>query len=663
MRPVASQLQLSLPFRGEVIKSFFFILSLSIFTNAHAETPKVAPQGTHGPATPAQAPATAPKAATPADDKPWKSITLRDSWGDRRSLNSLLQQKPKAIVVVTMNTKCFLMKKYLPEILRLEKEYRARGIQVVGINASNGDKVEDVLGHGFDNEIPFPILKDPKQHLVDALKIAHTPEFMVLDPELNIRYQGAIDDQYSTTTHQSAPQNRYLRNALDEILAEKKVSVPKTESDGCPIARSEKEPLKVDYAKDVAPILQNKCMVCHRDGQVAGDYAMGTYDEAVALAPMMHTMVDSGRMPPWHADKKHYHFGPIANDRSLTTKEREILTSWSSQAKPARGDEKLLPAPKKWAEGWQLGEPDKIITIGTKFKVPAEGEVEYQYFTVPTLFDEDVWIRAAEVQPGAAGVVHHAIVHVTAGTKQETDYLSFAKRVPQVVAAYETIPKEKRPPFMEFAAKLAKINDLYDPDKAAVLGSFVPGQSVNQLPPGTAIKVAKGSTVTFEMHYTPNGTEQTDETRVGIYLAKEKPKQEIKTDPFGKIPLKIPAGEPFHKESNEHLFKADSQIISLQPHAHKRARSWKYELIFPDGKTQTVLSVPKFDFNWQTTYEFKTPVKVPAGTKLRATAVWDNSKLNPRNPTREKPTQVPWGFQTDEEMMNGWLTYVVDEKK
>jgi thiol-disulfide isomerase/thioredoxin len=592
------------------------------------------------------------------EQKPWEDIRLYDTWGARTSLKAVAKKtEAKAIVVFSLNTSCPLLRKYVPALQRLEKEWRAQGVQIVGVDAVPADTMNDIRSFAHDFELPFPILQDSDQALVNALNLTMTPEFAVLDSDLKLRYRGALDDQYTTTRQLKAPQNEYVKDAVKSVLASETVALKETIAEGCPLPRGKEKPVeRLTFHEHILPILQKKCQTCHRTGEVAEFLPLDTYKNVSKATGAIRRMVGQGLMPPWDADKAHY-VGGFSNDRSLDDPERETILSWIATGHEA-GDPKKAPAPRVWAKGWEIGKPDAVFSIGKDgFNVPAEGEIDYQYFTVPTNFDEDRWVNAIEVHPGGAGVVHHAIVHITAPVGEKTLAIPTYERIKQIVDAWKTIPESKRPPFTAYAKKLLKLNALYDPARAAVLGSYVPGQATRILPEGTAIKIPKGATLTFEMHYTPNGTAMNDKTEVGVKFTSE-PERAVRTNPLGTLPVFIPAGDPYRKIVAEHLIEKDSEILSLQPHMHKRGKSWRYELVFPDGKTQTILAVPRFDFNWQTTYEFKTPVKVPGGTKIRSIAVWDNSRTNPRNPFTDPPENVPWGFQTDEEMMNGWLTYV-----
>jgi hypothetical protein len=345
------------------------------------------------------------------------------------------------------------------------------------------------------------------------------------------------------------------------------------------------------------------------------------YDDAAAWAETIREVVSASRMPPWHADPR---FGKFANDRSLPKADREAVLAWIDGGTPM-GDDKDLPAPRAFVEGWRIGKPDLILEMKEAYKVPAEtpeGGVPYQYFTVPTNFTEDRWVQFAEAKPGSPSVVHHMIAFI--------------------------VPK----------------GELFKPDKpGAVLTGTAPGDVAMRLPDGYAKLVPAGARLVFQMHYTPDGKPHDDVSRLGITFAKEPPRHRVMTRPvlnqqFVFRQDKIPAGDGNYRVEAEHVFREDAHLVTMVPHMHLRGKDFLYEAIYPDGKKQTLLSVPRFQFGWQTLYRCAEPVAMPKGTKLHCVAHFDNSAKNPNNP--DPKSDVFWGDQTWEEMMVGWIDYYLD---
>ena len=288
------------------------------------------------------------------------------------------------------------------------------------------------------------------------------------------------------------------------------------------------------------------------------------------------------------------------------------------------GDPNDLPPPKEYSPGWMIGKPDVVLTMPREFSVPAampKGGIPYQYFTVDTNFKEDKWVVAAECKPGSPEVVHHIIAFIV-------------------------------PSGVDFSPGI---------QDAPVLAGTAPGDMPLRLPPGAAKKIPAGSKIVFQMHYTANGCAQTDRSSLGLILAREPPKYVVRTEGPLNPAFEIPPGDPNYEVEVTFPFRQDSLIFGFMPHMHLRGKDFKYELIHPDKKTETLLWVPRYNFNWQTFFRFAEPVKAPKGSKLHCVAHFDNSAKNPSNPDPTKP--VTWGDQTWEEMMIGWLDFAYENRR
>jgi hypothetical protein len=390
-------------------------------------------------------------------------------------------------------------------------------------------------------------------------------------------------------------------------------------------------PATPTFNKDVAPILQKNCMTCHRAGQVA-PMSLQNYKEARPWAKSIREMVAERRMPPWLADP---HYGEFANDRRLSQKEVDTIVAWVDGGLK-EGDPKDLPANPKFTEGWTIGQPDLVLSMTEEYSVPADGVVPYKYFVVPTNFSEDRYIQAAEIKPGNRAVVHHVIV-----TVREPD---------------EGKPPgagEIRDPQEEGEARRGR-----NPD--GMLVGTAPGMPPLMLQPGKAKLVKKGSVLVFQMHYTTNGEAAKDRTGVGLIFARTPVEKRVITTGAFARDLAIPPGDPNYQTKASFTFKEDSHILSFMPHMHVRGKDFEYRLVYPDGSSKIVLSVRRYDFNWQLSYWLKDALVVPKGTRLECTAHFDNSTNNKYNPD---PTKlVRWGPQTWEEMMIGWFDYTLDSQ-
>jgi peroxiredoxin len=543
-----------------------------------------------------------------------KSVALKDF------------KENKALVVVFLGTECPINNLYLPVLADLHKNYKEKGIAFLGINSNAHENVKAVAEHARSQKVPFPVLKDPANKVADSFQAKRTPEVFVLDKTGAVLYRGRIDDQFGIGYKRPGkPTRRDLAEALDELLAGKPVSLAKTDAVGCLIGRQRKaRPSgRVTYTKEISRILQNRCQECHRPGQI-GPMSLQTYNDAVAWAEPIREAVTDNRMPPWHADPKH---GKWSNDRRLSKEERATLLAWLNEGTP-RGNEKDLPAPKKWPKGWVIGNPDVILKMPKPFHVPAKtpkGGVPYQYISVPTNFTEDRWIERAEAKAGAPAVVHHILVFI--------------------------IPK----------------GEIFRPDGPGnVLAGHAPGDMPMILKPGQAKKLPAGARLLFQMHYTPNGREYDDQSMIGLIFAKKPPKHRVFTKPvhnswFMSRWIRIPAGAANFKIEANHTFTENVRVIHFMPHMHLRGKSFIYEAIHPGGKRETLLSVPHYNFNWQSIYRAAQPQLLAKGTRLHCVAHFDNSAKNPNNPDPSKA--VTWGDQTWEEMMVGWIDYILEEGK
>jgi peroxiredoxin len=543
------------------------------------------------------------------------NFTLKDINGHDVSLAGF--QAKKAVVVIFAGTECPINNQYMPRLAELHKAYAEHGVQFLAINSNCQDTVERVADHAKRHGLPFPVLKDEESRVADLFGAQRTPEAFVLDAERRIRYQGRIDDQYGNFYQRPSPTRRDLAIALDEILAGKPVTQPATTVAGCYISRAIKPKGDGDitYSKQVARIIQNRCQDCHRPGRI-GPMSLLTYEDASAWADTIREVVQEGRMPPWFADPQ---YGKFSNDRRLSPEERGTLLAWIDQGCP-KGDDRDLPSPRDFVPGWTIGKPDVVLCMEQEFEVPATAPktgIPYKYFTVETHFTEDKWVQRAQAVEGNRSVVHHIVVFIVA-------------------------PGQK-----------------FDPEKEGrVLVGTAPGDMPLMLPPGTAKKVPAGARLVFQMHYTPNGTVQKDRSYVGMIFAKEPPKRQAYSLPVLNARFAIPPKADNHQVESAWTFRDNALILSFMPHMHLRGKDFRYELIYPDGKTETLLWVPHFNFNWQSTYRLVEPKAVPKGAKIHCVAHFDNSAKNRNNPD---PTKlVLWGDQTWEEMMIGWTEFAYD---
>ena len=524
----------------------------------------------------------------------------------------------KATVVAFIGTECPLVKLYAKRLNELANDYDSKSVAFVAVNSNQHDSIEELQAFARKHKTNFDILKDPGNKVADAFSAKRTPEVFVLNDQFEIVYRGSIDDQYSYGVQKSKSTNDYLQDALESVINDRPIEIAKTEAVGCIIGRqlAVNENSDVTFHNQISRIFQSKCVRCHRSGELA-PFALEDYDEVAGWAGMIEEVIRDRRMPPWHAEAKQGHF---KNDARLTEQEKDLVYQWVKAGAPA-GNPDDAPAKVEYAEGWQIGKPDKIIKMRNRpFRIPARGVVDYQYFRVDPGFKEDRWVKAAECRPGNRSVVHHIIVGVEGQG--------------------------------EFGRRSRALESEW-------IAATAPGAPPMILPDGYAKLIPAGSKLIFQMHYTPNGTKQTDVSEIGLVFAEpDNVKKRVLTLMSFNEDLNIPPGDPDYQISSRYTLNQDVELLSMFPHMHYRGKKFRYEFKRPGGKYETFLDVPYYDFNWQNAYELSDSKTLPKGTRLRCVATFDNSDKNLANPNPER--RVYWGDQTWEEMMIGYFDVAID---
>jgi hypothetical protein len=405
------------------------------------------------------------------------------------------------------------------------------------------------------------------------------------------------------------------------------------------------------FTTEVAPIVYAKCAGCHRPGEVA-PMSLLTYRDVRPWASAIREKVTSRAMPPWHADRQ---YGRFRNDTSLTQSEIDTLVAWVDGG-AREGDPAALPPRPTFPDGWQIGTPDAVFEMPIDYEVPARGEIEYQYFEVPTNFTEDRWMQAGEVRAGDRAHVHHIIVYVRESQPVRRPAVMTVRAIANPEAPRAGLPERPNavPPPAPAAPRAAARPGGGD----AMLVNWAVGEDAPVHLPGTAKRIPAGSTLIFQVHYTTNGTPGKDRSRVGLIFAKEPPRREVRTGLIANATFAIPPGASDHQVEAEATFLDEVNVWSMHPHMHLRGKDMTYTVIYPDGRREIVLRVPKYDFGWQTDYWLAEPLKLPKGSKLHVSAHFDNSAANRANP--DPAATVRWGDQTWEEMMIGFFTYTVE---
>jgi len=399
-------------------------------------------------------------------------------------------------------------------------------------------------------------------------------------------------------------------------------------------AASSQKQEQATFYKDVLPILQQHCQVCHRSGGIA-PMAFESYDETRRFAEAIRAATEKRSMPPWFAVRG---IGKFSNDPSLSDGEIAVLAAWAKAGAPA-GNAADAPREKKWSGRWTIAEPETTVAMSEGVKIPAEGEVDYTYEIVPTGFQEGRWVESSEILPGLRENVHHAVVYVRPPGSAWLRHAPIGKRF-----TAETLATE------------ADRRDAMWTDSDILL-VYAPGSTPDNWPEGMAKYVPAGSDLVFQMHYTTNGKAGTDVTRVGLRFAKGVPEKRVLTLQLTNDHFVIPPEVPDYRVEVWGTLPNDALLLSFFPHMHLRGKRFEYNLVGKDGSVETLLRV-NYHFHWQMSYRLAEPLALKAGTKLQAVAWFDNSRGNPHNPDPE--AAVRWGEQTSDEMMVGFFDVAVE---
>jgi len=387
------------------------------------------------------------------------------------------------------------------------------------------------------------------------------------------------------------------------------------------------------FYKNVLPILQDHCQVCHREGEIA-PMPFVTYQQTRPWAAAIKQAVESRQMPPWFAAPL---YGKFSNDLSLTPAQIAVISAWA-EGGALPGSPKDAAPPRHWAQGWNIAEPDKVVYMPKPVSLPATGDVEYTYEIVPSGFTEDKWVQMSEIRPSSREHVHHAVVYIRPPT---SSWLRNAPTgVPFTPSSFSD-PEER-------AEAHATTSDM--------LLVYAPGSEPDRWPDGMAKLVPAGSDLVFQMHYTTNGHAASDQTGIGLVFAKQTPKQRVLTLQLTNHSFVIPPRTDDYRVEVSGTLPNDATLLSFFPHMHLRGKRFEYNILHTDGTVETLLRV-NYHFHWQMSYRLAEPRFLKAGTWLQAVAWYDNSDENIHNPDPNKA--VTWGGQTYEEMMVGFFDVAV----
>ena len=562
------------------------------------------------------------------------NITLKDAGGKPHSLYEVKDKK--AVVIVFLSFNCPVSISYIPALAELAKTYRDKEVAFVAVNSSDDGDAAQLAKQADEYKLSFPLFKDEKFRAADAFKADIAPSVFVLDSRFVLRYRGRIDNGYYARLKMNNRTTRFdLRQALDEVLAGKRVSEPATKPIGCPIVRERKARTDgaVTFYRDVLPIVQNHCQECHRSGAV-GPFALTTYKQAVNWADDIKEYTQERKMPPWKPVE-----GPaFHNERKLSDKDIRTLAAWVDDGTP-EGEVKDAPQPRSFVEGWRLGQPDLILTVPEDITIGSGGPDLFRCFVLPSKLTEDKFVTAVEVRPGNNRIVHHTLNYFDlSGKGRELEKEAKAKDKGKEVDCGPGYTADMGLGFRPAAGQVGG------------LGGWAPGNVAHYLPKGYGHFLPKGADIIVQVHYHRNGRVEKDRTSIGLYFAKDAGKmQRYKNIVLPGRFLLIPPGKDRFRVEGELEVLQECKLYSVMPHMHMLGREIKVTLTPPEGKKTTLVAVKDWEYNWQESYFFKEPIAVKPGTRVEVEAIYDNSDGNPNNPF-SPPRWVKFGDQTTDEM-------------
>ncbi len=523
----------------------------------------------------------------------------------------------RATVLFVQGNGCPIVRNSLGELRELDDEFSSKGVDFYMINPTLQDDAAEVRAEAEAFDIRMPVLLDQRQLVARMLDLRITAEALLIDTKTQqVIFRGPLSDRMGYESQKDTAENTYLRDAIQRFLDGDPILHPEPVTRGCAIARlSDQAVQDITYTADLAPILEQKCVKCHTEGGIA-PWAMSDYETVLGWSAMIEQVLNTKRMPPWHADPNVGHF---SNDLSLSDREVETIVGWLDGGMLRGEGDDPLAARSPGQQSWSMGEPDYVLELEPE-SIPATGVLDYRYQTVELTFDRTVYVGAVEVLPNETEVLHHVLATVG----YPDDYVLPLDR--------------KRGPWID-----------------GILAAWAPGMEPEVFPPGTGRIIPRGSSIHLQLHYTTNGRALEDRSKIGFHFLKKPPKREYITIGPSDFDLEILPHDPAHLSTVAEKIHEDIRIFGFYPHMHYRGKSMKYTLEDPDGKRTPLLSVPNYSFNWQRYYALAQPLDVRKGSKLIVEAVFDNSEQNPFNPA--PGDTLHFGEQTTDEMMIGFFSY------
>ena len=520
---------------------------------------------------------------------------------DGRFFQLSRQADQEAIVLLSYDKDSRDARKAAGDLAKLAKSFADQPVAFAIINSTPESDKLVLRQEAADRKIDFPMLMDESQLVSEQLGITRVAEVVVIDPiSKTVVYRGALDKSYTDASRSERNEAGFAEEAVTALLADQEVTFNQLASNGDLIDYSVKAAHadSLSYARDIAPILEQRCVSCHQEGGIA-PFAMSSLQMVQGWSPMIRETLITKRMPPGQIDKEYVsEFHDVYN---ISVEETQKLVHWiDNGSKSTDGIDplaQLVHTPVKWLNG----EPDIIIDIPEQ-KIPATGVQDYRNIMIPLELDEDIWVKAVEFEAGDSTVLHHIIA---------------------------------------FSYGDQGVNEFEILNQGIGLGAYAPGNELNLYPEGAGYPLKKGGGLMLQMHYTTSGKEAVDASQIGLYLWDEKPERQILGGSASDLDINIPPNAKDHEMVATKKFRKDSYLTMVGPHMHYRGKDANFKLVYPDGREEEILNVPNYQFNWQKTYDFVEPKFLPAGTEMVFRATFDNSANNPFNP--DPTAQISWG--------------------
>lgn len=547
----------------------------------------------------------------------------------------------RPVVLLFMNAFCPVSSRYAPELNDLAEFADAQGASFYGVMSGPyltvGEARNFVADHGFH----FPVIFDPSGDLALRLNPAVTPEAFVIDTRDDVIYRGRIDDRFEAIgVLRNLITSHDLKDAIAKVGTDDDPQPVSTTPVGCVFEGWDagRLPESVTYNQDIAPLLAANCTECHRNGSIA-PFPLDTYVDAKRRARMLAFVTREQIMPPWRAVEG---FGSFRDERHLSDRQVALLAAWAEAGAPLGEDVEALPETVWPDPEWRTGEPDLVLAMEEPFAIPATGPDIYRYFVIPFELLEERAVSAIEFQPGDERVVHHANIFV--------DYSGRARRADA---------RDDEPGFSVFGT--GSFFDYSGEAETWGIGGWTPGVDPYALPDNHAMWLPAGAgDIVFEIHYHLNGKATEDRSRIGLTFTDETVAHWVDGLVIGTQQLAIPPESDTYWRHVRMEVPAPLTLVDIMPHMHYLGAEAKAIATLPDGTQIPLVHVEEWDLRWQNIYFFREPVRLPAGSTIDGWIRFDNTSSNPYNPTLP-PKTVTWGWGSDEEMMEFWISFVLDD--